>query len=228
MDNPQKNIGHTVGGFAFLLLLFGVFIFLPVRTLYYWQGLVYILVFFLCAGLITVYLYRKDPKLLARRSKGGPAAEKETRQKIIQSFASLSLLVLYLLSSFDHYYGWAAVPLPVILIGDALTVFGFYIVFIVFRANTFTAATIDVEEGQTVISTGPYAFVRHPMYAGALIMLFGSPLALGSYYGLLAFLPFIFIIVWRLLAEEKTLSQNLKGYEEYKQKVRYRLVPFVW
>jgi protein-S-isoprenylcysteine O-methyltransferase Ste14 len=112
--------------------------------------------------------------------------------------------------------------------GDVLVTLGFLIVFLVFKENTFTAATIEVVSDQTVISTGPYAIVRHPMYSGALVMLLGTPLALGSWWGLLMFVPMVFTIAWRALDEERVLLTNLRGYEEYCQMVRYRLVPHVW
>lgn len=133
-----------------------------------------------------------------------------------------------ILPSLDHRLSWSDVPLSVVIVGDVLVALGFLTIFIVFKENTFTAATIVLAPDQKVISTGPYAIVRHPMYSGALVMLFGTPLALGSWWGLLMFIPMIFIITWRLLAEEKFLSQSLSGYNEYCQKVRYRLVPFIW
>jgi protein-S-isoprenylcysteine O-methyltransferase Ste14 len=133
-----------------------------------------------------------------------------------------------ILPSLDHRFSWSAVPLPVVVLGDVLTVLGFFIVFRVFKENTFTAATIEVASDQRVISTGPYAIVRHPMYSGTLVMLVGTPLVLGSWWGLLMFVLMIFAIAWRALDEERFLRKNLPGYAEYCQIVRYRLVPFVW
>jgi protein-S-isoprenylcysteine O-methyltransferase Ste14 len=133
-----------------------------------------------------------------------------------------------ILPSLDHRLSWSAVPLPIVVTGDALVALGFLIVFLVFKENTFTAATIAVAPDQKVVSTGPYAVVRHPMYSGALVMLFGTPLALGSWWGLVMFIPMIFTIAWRARDEERFLLKNLSGYEQYWQTVRYRLVPFVW
>jgi protein-S-isoprenylcysteine O-methyltransferase Ste14 len=115
-----------------------------------------------------------------------------------------------------------------VVVGDVLTALGFFIVFRVFKENSFTAATIEVAPDQRVISTGPYAIVRHPMYSGALVMLVGTPLALGSWWGLLMSVLMIFAIAWRALDEEGFLLKNLPDYAEYCQRVRYRLVPFVW
>jgi protein-S-isoprenylcysteine O-methyltransferase Ste14 len=133
-----------------------------------------------------------------------------------------------ILPSLDHRFSWSAVPLLAVVVGDALTALGFFIVFRVFKENSFTAATIEVAPDQRVISTGPYAIVRHPMYSGALVMLVGTPLALGSWWGLLMSVLMIFAIAWRALDEERFLRKNLSGYAEYCQIVRYRLVPFVW
>jgi protein-S-isoprenylcysteine O-methyltransferase Ste14 len=132
------------------------------------------------------------------------------------------------LPSLDHRFSWSAVPLPIVVAGDALVALGFLVVFLVFKENTFTAAIIAATPDQKVVSTGPYAMVRHPMYLGALVMLFGTPLALGSWWGLLMFIPMIFTIAWRARDEERFLLKNLSGYHEYYHKVRYRLVPFVW
>ena len=158
----------------------------------------------------------------------GPGAEKEKSQKRIQVFASLVFIGVMILPSLDHRFSWSDVPLSVVIAGDVFVALGFLLIFIVFRENTFSAATIEVAPDQKVISTGPYAIVRHPMYSGALVMLLGTPLALGSWWGLLMFIPMSFIIVWRLLDEEKFLSKNLSGYKEYCKKVQYRLVPFIW
>jgi len=157
-----------------------------------------------------------------------PGAEKDRTQKLIQLFASFAFIGAMILPSLDHRFSWSAVPPPVVVVGDVLVALGFLIVFLVFKENTFTAATIEVAPDQRVISTGPYAIVRHPMYSGALLMLLGTPLALGSWWGLLMFIPMLFVIAWRAIDEERFLLTNLRGYEEYCQLVRYRLVPFVW
>jgi len=177
---------------------------------------------------ITAYLWKRDPELLARRVEAGPVEEKEKTQKIIKVFASLLFISILIVPSLDHRFGWSNVPLYIVIIGDILVVLGFFLVFLVFKENTFAAATIEIATDQKIITTGPYSMVRHPMYSGALIMLFGTPLALGSWWGLLVFIPFTLIIILRLLDEEKFLSKNLTGYNEYCQKVRYRLIPFLW
>jgi protein-S-isoprenylcysteine O-methyltransferase Ste14 len=128
----------------------------------------------------------------------------------------------------DHRFGWSSVPWPLSLSGDALVAIGLFCVFLVFKENSFTSAIIEVGAGQQVISTGPYALVRHPMYSGAFVMLLGTPLALASWWGLLSVVPVILVIVWRLHDEEKFLIKNLAGYPDYRNQVRHRLIPFVW
>ena len=141
------------------------------------------------------------------------------------SAASLGLLIV---PALDFRYKWSSVPPAVVVLGNVLFVTGFGFIARVYRENTFTSATIGVVEGQRVISTGPYAIVRHPMYAGALIYLLGTPLALGSYWGLLAFVFMVPLLIWRLVDEERMLVRELPGYGAYRERVRHRLVPFLW
>ena len=142
--------------------------------------------------------------------------------------ASLGFIGLLLLPALDFRFRWSVVPLPLILLGDVLFVIGFGFIGRVYRENTYTAATIQVAQGQRVISTGPYAVVRHPMYASGLLYVIGTPLALGSYVGLLAVAFMLPFLIWRLLDEERVLAQELQGYVDYQARVRYRLIPFVW
>jgi protein-S-isoprenylcysteine O-methyltransferase Ste14 len=139
--------------------------------------------FFGASLLITLYLMKKDPALLKRRLSGGPIAEKERTQKIIMFFTTIGFIALLVVPALDYRFKWSSVPLYMVIAGDILTALGFYIVFLVYKENTFTSATIDVACDQKVISTGPYAIVRHPMYAGSLLYLLGMPFALGSYWG---------------------------------------------
>jgi protein-S-isoprenylcysteine O-methyltransferase Ste14 len=213
----------ALGAFAMAALLF-----VPAGTLGYWQAWVFMAVFVGASSAIGIYLALADPKLLERRMKAGPAAEKETTQKIIMAFAMAGFIALLLLPAFDHRFGWSKVPAYLALAGDVLVGLGFFLTFLVLRENSYGASTIQVIEGQKVISTGPYAIVRHPMYAGALVMLLGIPLALGSWWGLCALLFIVPVLIWRLLDEERLLRKELPGYVEYTQEVRYRLVPRLW
>ncbi len=216
------------GGLLFLLLLISISLFLSAWTFNYWQAWIFIIVFGLSVLAITLYLMKKDPELLERRVQAGPSAEKETIQKIIQAIAGVDFIAIFILSALDHRFSWSTTSLSLIAVGNILVMIGLYIVFLVFKENTFTSATIEVAPKQKVTSSGPYALVRHPMYSGAFIMLLGVPLALGSLWGLLAVIPIIIVIVIRLFNEEKFLSSNLVGYKEYCKKVRSRLIPCVF
>jgi protein-S-isoprenylcysteine O-methyltransferase Ste14 len=225
MDNLKRRAWL---GILFLAVIMGLLVFLPAGTVRYWQAWVYLVIFFGTSVLITLHLLKKDPALLERRLSGGPAAEKSPTQRIIMLLASAGFIGLLVVPALDHRFRWSRVPLPMVLAGDALTVVGFFITFRVYKANTFASATIEVSDGQEVISTGPYAVVRHPMYAGGLIYLLGMPLALGSYRGLLVFAAMIPVLIWRLLDEEELLTRKLPGYVEYQARVRWRLIPRIF
>jgi protein-S-isoprenylcysteine O-methyltransferase Ste14 len=203
-------------------------IFIPAWTLQYWQGWVYAAVFTICSIAYTVYLAEHDPELLKRRTEAGISHEREFTQKVVIALFLAACIVLVVLSPLDVRFGWSSMPWQVSVVGDAFVVFSFYIFYLVSKVNTYAAANVRVEKGQKVISTGVYAFVRHPMYFAALFLLAGTPVALGSWWALLLFPAFIPLLVARILNEESVLARDLTGYVEYMQKVRYRLFPSVW
>lgn len=223
-DVTRRALRSSLFGIVALAAL----LFIPAGTLDYWQAWLFMAVFACTSGAITVYLAIHDPKLLERRMKVGPRAEKEPAQKIIMVLATLGFIAMLVFPVLDHRFGWSPVPASVSVLGDILIALGFLFIFFVLRENSYGASTIQIAEGQTVISTGPYALVRHPMYAGALVMLIGTPLALGSRWGLFGVLLILPVLIWRLLDEERFLRQNLRGYAEYQTKVKYRLLPFIW
>ena len=210
------------------LVVFGLLLFLPAWTFNYWQAWVFIVVFSLSTTLPSVYLSLKNPAALERRMHAGPTAETRTVQRIIISASFLLLPAVMVLSVFDHRFGWSPVPAAVSVIGDALVALGLGITWLVVLQNNYAAANITVETGQEVISTGLYGLVRHPMYVGVLIMLVGIPLALGSWWGLVAQAVMMPALLWRIVDEENLLTEKLPGYAEYKDKVRWRLIPFMW
>ena len=215
-------------GLLLLLLAMAALLFIPAWTLDYWQAWVFLAVYFAASLAITLYLMKKDPQLLARRMSGGPMAEKEPAQRIIMVLASLGFIGLIVLPALDRHFAWSSRSAPVALAGDALVLLGWLAIFFVFKENTFTSATIELAPDHKVISTGPYALVRHPMYAGALVMLVGIPIALGSWWGLLVIVAMTPALIWRMFDEENFLARNLPGYVEYQRRVRYRLIPQVW
>jgi protein-S-isoprenylcysteine O-methyltransferase Ste14 len=216
------------GGLLFLLVVMAALLFIPAWTLDYWQAWAFLAVFFLSALAITVYLMKKDPKLLGRRVHAGPTAEKEASQKIIQSIASLGFIAMLVIPALDHRFVWSTMSLYLVVAGEVLVAIGFLIVFLVYKENTFASATIELAPDQKVISTGLYGLVRHPMYTGALFLFVGMSLSLGSWWGLFVSLLIIPALLWRLFDEEKFLARNLRGYVEYRKKVRYRLIPLIW
>lgn len=225
----MKNLtGQAFLGLVQLILMLAIFLFLPGWSFNYWQAWVFLAVFSVSVLLITLYFLKQDPSLIQSRLKVGPVAEQQKSQKVIQSLAAIFFILPFIASSIDHRLGWSKIPVWLVLLGDVLVALGLYVVFLVFRENTFTSATVEVTNEQNVISTGPYAVIRHPMYSGAFIMLLGTPLALGSWWAFIFVFLLFAAIVWWLLEEEKFLSKNLPGYTSYRQKVRYRLLPFIW
>ena len=205
------------------LVLFG-----GAGTVRYTEAWIYLGIFFTASLLITLYLMKHDPALLERRVEAGPWAEKRAVERIIMSLASLGFIGLLLIPALDHRFHWSTVPLPVAIAGDILTALSFIVIFFVYRENTFSSAVVDVMPGQRVVDTGPYSIVRHPMYAAALLLFIGTPLALGSWLGLAAFPAALPPLLWRLFDEEALLSRTLPGYTTYCSRVRWRLVPGVF
>jgi protein-S-isoprenylcysteine O-methyltransferase Ste14 len=168
------------------------------------------------------------PCSFATTTASRPSHEKEPVQKVIVLFIFGAFVTLIALPPLDYRFGWSPVPWYVSIIGDALVVFSFYVFYLVSKVNTYAAANVRVEEGQRVIDTGVYGLVRHPMYFGALFLIIGTPLALGSWWTLLLTPVFLLLLYFRIASEEKVLMRDLAGYAEYQQKVKYRLIPFVW
>lgn len=194
----------------------------------FWQGWLFWCVFLAGSLTITLYFLRHDRALIERRLKAGPTAEREKTQKVILSFAVVAIVAAFVVPGLDHRFGWSSVPVPLVLAGDVLVILGYVLCFLVFRENSYASAIVEVGPDQRVVTTGPYAIVRHPMYSGALLIFLGSPLALGSWWGLIPGVVLTAVIVWRALDEERYLERNLPGYREYEQRVRWRLLPWIW
>lgn len=211
-------------------LILMLVVFFPAGTLDFWQGWAYFCWSLAATLLVVVFLYRRDPRLLERRML---RKEKVGQQKVILWLLKLQFACVLALCALDHRLGWTHTwlePVPIWLTVLALLLMaGCQILFCwVMDANRFAASIIQVESGQTIANTGPYRYVRHPMYAVGIVQSFFTPLALGSYVVWPLFVLIIPILVWRLLNEEKTLRRDLPGYAEYCQRTRYRLIPRVW
>ena len=211
-------------GFA----VFGVLVFWPAGTFGYWQGWAFLAVFAVTTLIPSVYLAVKYPEALRRRMQAGPRAETRPVQKVISVVAFGSLAAMIVISALDWRFGWSTVPAAVSIFGDVLVAIGITIAMLVTIQNGYAAANVTVEAGQQLSSTGWYGFVRHPMYFGNVIMMIGIPLALGSYWGLLIIAAGLVVLALRINDEEALLTDELAGYGDYRQKVHYRLVPYIW
>ena len=225
METTASLRARAFRGLAQFLLAMAVFVFLPAWTLRWWQAWLFLAVFAAAVLAITLHFLARDPALIERRLKAGPAAETEPSQRIIQIFASLAFVLLFVVAGLDRHFGSVRFPAAVSLAGDLLVLAGLWVVFRVFRENSYTAGTVEVASGQALVATGPYALVRHPMYAGAIVMLLGVPLALGSAWALVPFAALAGLIVVRLVDEERLLVARLPGYAAYRERTPARLVP---
>ena len=214
-------ISRVTGFLVVMSLLF----FIPAGTWNYWQAWMFMGTLLLVATINILYLLKNDPALLERRMR---MREREGQQRKIIGVSLIFFLLSYLLPGFDQRYDWSQMPAWVAILGDVIVVAGFLFVLWVFKTNTYTSRIVEVEAGQKVISSGPYAIVRHPMYVGAFLVYAASPLALGSYWAVLPGLMILPVLIFRILDEEKLLLRDLPGYREYTQKVKYRLLPGIW
>jgi len=206
-------------------LFMGLILFLPAGSLDYWQAWLYCGVLFIPFFFVIFYFLRRDPELLERRMR---MREKIGKQKTIQILGIVIFLSGFIVSGLDYRYHWSNMPVYFVIAANAIVLSGYIFVFLVLRENSYASRIIEVENGQKVITTGPYVIVRHPMYLGVLIMYLFTPIALGSYWALFFFLPLFPLLVSRLLNEEEVLLRELPGYEEYCQKTRYHLFPYIW
>lgn len=207
------------------VVVMGLVFFVSAGTFLYWHAWLYMGILFIPMFFVFVYLLRNDPALLERRMH---MREKESSQKLSMKVSIFFYALAFVMPGLDFRFHWSSVPIAVVMIADIMVFLGYMVFFIVLRENSYASRIVEVEENQKVISTGPYAIVRHPMYFGVLIMFLFSPVALGSFWALIAMLPVAFLIIHRIKDEERLLSKELSGYEAYRQKVRYRLIPMVW
>jgi protein-S-isoprenylcysteine O-methyltransferase Ste14 len=222
----QSKLSHMVYVrlLVSILVLIALF-FLPAGTFAYWEAWVYLAILFIPMVFVFVYLLKTDPELLERRLR---TREKEGAQKRIIKLSYFYFLLAFLLPGFDRRWGWSTVPLDIVIVADLLVVLGYGIFALVLRENRYASRIIEVEQEQKVISSGPYRIVRHPMYLGMLLMYLFSPLALGSYWAVIPSALIIPLLVARIRNEERVLMRDLKGYPDYIQKTKYRLVPGIW
>jgi protein-S-isoprenylcysteine O-methyltransferase Ste14 len=210
------------------LAMIAAMLFVPHGSVYYWQAWVFLAVVAVSTVIPSIYLQRSNPAAMQRRMRGGPTAESRRSQQVVMAGLYGSLVAMVVVSALDHRFGWSRVPAAVCVVGHVVAAAGLGMVMLVIQQNSYASSTVQVESGQTVVSRGLYGLVRHPMYTANVIMMVGIPLALGSYWGLVFAIPGLLVLAWRIRDEETLLRDELEGYREYTQKVRYRLVPGVW
>ena len=229
MNNSQLSQGKLIRMvftriLVFIALLLAMF-FLPAGTFAYWEAWVYLTVILVSMFSFLIYFLKNDPELLERRMR---MREKEAEQKLIVRILCLWFLFTFLLPGFDKRFEWSDVPVEVVIVADILVLLSYSMIFLVLRENRYASRIIEVEQEQKLISSGPYAIVRHPMYLGGSLMFLSAPLALGSWWAIIPSLLIIPILVARIRNEEKILERELKGYQEYMQKTKHRLIPGIW
>ncbi len=207
------------------LLLVALLIFLPAGTFFYPGGLLFLCLLFVPMLIMGVVMLIRARDLLAKRL---DAKEKQGDQKGVVAFSGLIFLGGFVLAGLDFRFDWSQVPLPVVIAASVVFLIGYGLYAEVMRENAYLSRTVKVEEGQTVISTGLYGVVRHPMYTATILMFLSLPLVLGSWYALIPFVFYPVLMVIRIRGEERLLAAELAGYEEYRKKVKYRMIPFIW
>lgn len=221
----MKLFLNALTKFLIGLLLVGLLIFLPAGTLAYPGGLLFLGLLFVPMLIMGIVMLARARDLLRKRL---DAKEKQAAQKGVQSLAGLVFMAGFVLAGLDFRFGWSDVPLPVVIAASVIFLIGYGLYAEVMRENAYLSRTVKVEEEQTVISTGLYGVVRHPMYLASVLMFLSIPLVMGSWYALIPFAFYPLLMVVRILDEEKLLTAELSGYEEYKRKVKYRMIPFIW
>jgi protein-S-isoprenylcysteine O-methyltransferase Ste14 len=224
MKNPKTKMWFMlVVGF----IIIGIVLFVVAGTTHYWQGWSYLAVGFVTSGLLTLYTV-SDPVLLEGRTRNGFTAEQRPIQKIIVWCLGLFCAAAYIVPALDYRFGWSSMPSWLSIAGDLLIIVGMWMVYRVFKENSFGAVTVEIGKDQKVITTGPYAIVRNPMYSSAIVYFVGMTLALGSYWGLIPAVLAALGFVLRLLDEEKMLAKDLPGYVAYQAKVHWHLIPEIF
>ena len=225
MSAPRSLTTRLILRSLFAVILVAALLFIPAGSLRYWQGWAFMAILFLPMPITSVYFLKRDPQLVERRLR---TREKVTEQQTIIRWAQLTFFGSLLIPGMDYRFGWSRVPLWLTILSQSFVLAGYLVTLWVMQENSFASRTVQIEEGQRVISTGPYRLVRHPMYFGAVLMLLFLSPALGSWWALPGFLLVIPLIVLRLLNEEKMLRRDLPGYSDYCLRTPSRLIPLLW
>lgn len=220
-----KLLIDAIRKFTLGVVLIGILIFLPAGTFSYFNGWLFMGILFVPMFLLGIVLMVKNPELLRKRL---DANEKQKEQSLVMKLSGLMFLAGFIVAALGYRFDWYILPKGVAIGASVVFLIGYLLYVEVLRENTYLSRTVEVQEDQKVIDTGLYGIVRHPMYSVTLLMFLSTPLILGSIYSFLIFLAYPFLIIRRIENEEELLEQELDGYQEYKQKVKYRLIPFIW
>ena len=216
---------QTVGKFLLGVVLVGVLVFLPAGTLHFWQGWLFMGILFVPMFLAGLMMLKKNPALLEKRLN---AKEKEREQSLVVKLSGLMFLAGFIVAGLHFRFGWYTLPKAVSIAAAVVFLASYALYAEVLRENTYLSRTIEVQEGQRVVDTGLYGIVRHPMYSATLVLFLAMPLVMGSVFSLIIFLVYPILIAKRIDNEERVLTAELEGYAAYKEKVRWRLLPFIW
>ena len=216
----QAIIKFTIG-----VLIIGLLLFIPANTINYWNGWIFMGLLFIPMFIAGIVMMIKSPELLKKRLN---AKEKESDQKQVLVFSGLMFLAGFIIAGLNYRYSWFILPNFVVIASSIIFVIAYIIYAEVLRENTYLSRTIEVQENQKVIDTGLYAVVRHPMYMATILLFLAMPLVLGSIFSFIVFLVYPFIIAKRIKNEEEVLEKDLEGYSDYKKKVKYKMIPFIW
>ena len=214
-------VKKTVAG----VILIGLLLFLPAGTMQYWNGWLFCAVLFIPVVIMGVVLFLKAPDLLCKRLQ---EKEEQAEQRSVVALSGLMFVGGFVLAGLDFRFGWSGMPNWLVYTAAALFVVGYGLFAEVMRENAYLSRTVEVQENQVVVDTGLYGIVRHPMYSATVLMFLAMPVILGSYVSFVVFLVYPFLIAKRIRNEEQVLEEGLQGYAEYKEKVKYRMVPFIW
>ena len=221
----SKLIRLVVFRYVLGIVVLGLIFFLSAGTIRYWHAWVFLAILFIPMFFVLLYLVKYDPALLERRMR---IKEKEVPQKLVIKLSTIPFLAAFLIPGLDYRFGWSSVPFVVIIAADIVVFCGYIFFFLVLRENSYASRVVEVDKEQKVISTGPYAYTRHPLYLAVLTIYLFGPLALGSFWALIAMIPLPFVLILRIKNEENLLKRELAGYDEYTAEVRYRLIPGIW
>ena len=220
-----KLFFEAITKFLLGVLIVGLLIFIPANTINYWNGWLFMGLLFIPMFIAGIVMMIKEPNLLKSRLN---AKEKEREQQIVVKLSGLMFLIGFILAGLNYRFNWLELPNVVVIIASVVFVLSYIMYAEVLRENAFLSRTIEVQENQKLITTGLYGVVRHPMYTATIFLFLSMPLILGSVISFIVFLIYPFIIIKRIKNEEEVMERNLKGYKEYKNKVKYKVIPFVW